>query len=48
MTQRYAHLSPDHMRAVSDLTLRRPAAEVLEIAQGRKSPFLSYGNRSFR
>ncbi len=22
MTQRYAHLSPDHMRAVADLTLK--------------------------
>ncbi len=35
MTQHYAHLSPDHRRAVADLTLRRPAAEVLEIPQGR-------------
>ncbi len=35
MIQRYAHLSPDHMKRIASLTLRRPAAEVLEIAQGR-------------
>ena len=35
MTQWYAHLSPDHMKRIASLTLRRPAAEVLEIAQGR-------------
>ncbi len=28
MTQRYAHLSPDHMRAVADLTLRRQKCRV--------------------
>ena len=36
MAQWYAHLSPDHMKRIASLTLRRPAAEVLEIAQGRK------------
>ncbi len=36
MTQRYAHLSPDHMKRIASLTLRRPGARVLEIAQGRK------------
>ncbi len=35
MTQRYARLSPDHMKRIASLTLRRPAAKVLEIAQGR-------------
>ena len=35
LVQRYAHLSPDHMKRIASLTLRRPAAEVLEIAQGR-------------
>ncbi len=35
MTQRYAHLSPDHIKQIAPLTLRRPGAKVLEIAQGR-------------
>jgi hypothetical protein len=35
MTQRYAHLSPDHMKRIASLTLRKREAEVLEIAQGR-------------
>ncbi len=35
MTQRYAHLSPGHMKRIASLTLRRRGAKVLEIAQGR-------------
>ncbi len=35
MTQRYAHLSPDHMKRIASLTLRRPGAKVLETARGR-------------
>ncbi len=35
MTQRCAHLSPDHMKWIASLTLRRPGAKVLEIAEGR-------------
>ncbi len=36
MTQRYAHLSPAHMKRIARLTLRRRGAKVLEIAQGRR------------
>ncbi len=32
MTQRYAHLSPDHMERIASLTLRRRGAKVLEVA----------------
>ncbi len=35
MTQRYAHLSPDHMRAVADLTLRRPKAGLVRLSARR-------------
>ncbi len=28
MTQQYAHLSLDHIRAVADLTLRKPKADL--------------------
>jgi integrase len=28
MTQRYAHLSPDHMKRVADLTIREPGKVV--------------------
>ncbi len=38
MTQRYAHLSPDHMKRIASRTLRRPRAKVLDVAQGRKDP----------
>ncbi len=37
MTQRYAHLSPDHMRAVADLTLRRPKPGLVRRV-ARRSP----------
>ncbi len=35
MTQRYAHLSPNHMRAVADLTLRRPKAGPVRLSARR-------------
>ena len=35
MTQRHAHLSPDHMRAVADLTLRRPKAGLVRLPARR-------------
>ncbi len=38
MTQRYAHLSTDHMKRIASRTLRRARAKVLEVAQGRKDP----------
>ena len=36
MTERYAHLSPDHMKRIASLMLRRPGAKLLGIARGRK------------
>ena len=35
MAERYAHLSPEHLRAVADLTLRREAAPVISIDRQR-------------
>ena len=38
MTERYAHLSPDHMRKVGDLTLRRatPEPQVVDLEEARR------------